>query len=31
LNSLAIPMRITLGPKWMGRAHPKLANFLVRL
>jgi hypothetical protein len=28
---LAIPMSITPGAKWIGRAHPELANFLVGL
>jgi hypothetical protein len=31
LNKLAILMRIMPGAKWIGRAHPGLANFLVGL
>jgi hypothetical protein len=28
LKPLAILMQITLGAKWIGRAHSELANFL---
>jgi hypothetical protein len=31
LNSLAIPMQITSGAKWIGRAHLELDNFLIGL